>query len=148
MLAITAWETERNTKRVLEEASVSLGVAVQDPNSEEVSPRLVQFFSDRFSNELLRNRLSDLCGIIITTWGWFGLLLQVVVLLASVWYAFTEGPENAIHAWWALAITVFFWVVSRAFSLTCHLLNGRYPGQAKQGRKSLSELLKSQRGLV
>jgi len=99
---------------------------------------------ERFSSELLRNRLSDLCGLILTMWGWLSLLLQAAVLIGVVWYTFTDGTNTAVAAWFIVAIVLFFWITSVMFSLVCRVLTGRYPGQAKQARKMLAEFLKSQ----
>ena len=144
LLLVAGWETERNTKRALEEMSLALGVPVNDLSKEELAPRLTRLLSERFSSELLRNRLSDLCGVVQTLWGWLGSVLQLIVLVAAAWYAATESSDRAVFAWFAVAVAVFFWIVSAVFSLTCRLLTGRYPGQAKQARKSLAETLKSQ----
>jgi uncharacterized membrane protein len=102
----------------------------------------VQFSSERSSNELLRNRLSDLCGLIRTVWGWLGSLLQVGVLGAAIWFTVTAERENALYAWFAPGLTVLFWVISVLFSLLCFLLTGRYPGEAKASRKGLAQFLK------
>src|SRR5262245_51192251 len=139
VMLIASWETERNRKQVLEETAIKLGVTVDDLDSEELAPKLLQLSSDRFSSELLRNRLSDLCGAIRTMWGWLGSLLEVAVLIGVIWYTFTESKETAVYAWFIVAISLFFWIASVVFSLICRLLTGRYPGQAKQARRSLAE---------
>lgn len=144
LLRVASWEAERNQERLREEASAKLGVAVDDLNSEALTPKLVQLSAERSSRELLRNRLSDLCGVIRTLWGWGG-LLQVVVLLAAIWYTVTESTDRAVYAWFAVGIAIFFWLVSLAFSLVCRVLTGRYPGEAKQTRKALAEFLNNRK---
>jgi len=144
-ILIAAWEAQRNHKQVLEEASIKLGVAIADLDKEELTPELLQLSSERFSSELLRNRLSDLCGVIRTLWGWLSSLLQVAVLLGVVWYTMTEGLDKAVYAWFIVAISLFFWIASVVFSLVCRLLTGRYPGEAKQARKSVAEFLQHRR---
>lgn len=144
LILIAVWETDRNQKRVVEETSIALGVKVEDLEREELAPKILQLSSEKFSSELLRNRLSDFCGLIRTLWGWLGTLTQVVVLLAVVWYTFTDNSENAVYAWFIVGIAVFFWLVSVIFSLMCKLLTGRYPGEAKQARKAAAEWVKNQ----
>ena len=144
-ILIASWEAQRNHKQVLDEASIKLGVAVADLDKEELTPKLLQLSSERFSSELLRNRLSDLCGVIRTLWGWLSSLLQAAVLLGVVWYTITEGLDKAVYAWFIVAISLFFWIASVVFSLACRLLTGRYPGEAKQARKSLAEFLENRR---
>ncbi|MEJ1372597.1 MAG: hypothetical protein RPU32_12560 [Candidatus Sedimenticola sp. (ex Thyasira tokunagai)] len=141
-LLIVAWETDRNKKRVAEEMSVSLGVQIDDLDSEELIPKILQFSSEKFSSELLRNRLSDFCGLIRTLWDWLGTLSQAIVLLAVIWFTIIENNENAVFAWFIVGIAVVFWLVSVIFSLVCKLLTGRYPGQAKQARKAAAEWVK------
>jgi hypothetical protein len=142
---IGAWESERNQKHLLEEASIQLGITVEDFNKEEIAPRIIKFASDRYSTELLRNRLSDLCGSIRTGWGWLGVLLQVAILGGVAWYTFADSLGTAVYAWAIVVIALVFWVVSIAFSFVVRLLTGRYPGQAKQARKAIASFASGQR---
>ena len=138
VLAIAAWETERNRKAALEEMSLALGLTIDELDNPENQEKVLRFAAARFSSELLRNRLSDLGGFIQTAWGWLGNLVQVGVVLGVVWYSVTDTPSNAIHAWWIIAIAIFFWISSVAFALLCKLLTGRFPGQTRQARKMLA----------
>jgi len=142
VLLIAAWETDRNQKQVTEEMSVSLGVPVEDLDSEELAPKLLQLSSEKFSSELLRNRISDFCGLIRTLWGWLGTAAQAMVLIAVIWFTITDNTENAVYAWFVVGISIVFWIVSVIFSFICKLLTGRYPGQAKQARKAAAEWVK------
>ena len=144
-ILVATWEAERNKKRVLEEAAAKLGVAVDSLNDECLSDRIIQFSSERSSNELLRNRVSDLCGLFRTVWGLFGSLIQVGVFGAVIWFTFSESHENALYAWFAPSLSVFFWLTSVLFSLLCYFLTGRYPGEAKLARKGLAQFLNDRR---
>lgn len=139
---IGSWEVERNSKRFQEEISIELGIPVDKLGEEAALPQVVRHSSERFSNELLRNRLSDLCGVVRTAWGWVGSIVQVCVLSGTVWYAFTDDLEIAAYAWFMLPIALFFYIVSVVFSFLCVLLTGRFPGQAKLARKSLAQCIK------
>jgi hypothetical protein len=141
-LLISSWEIERNRKNEIENLTLHLGISIDDLEKEEFSSKIIQFSAERFSNELLRNRLSDLCGVIRTAWNWLGLLLQAGTILGVVWTTFTDGYENAVYAWLVVAIWIYFWGMSIVFSLLCKLLTGRYPGQAKTARNSMSEFLR------
>jgi hypothetical protein len=145
-LWVAGWEAERNQKKESEEIAIRLGVSVADLDDQELHPRLIQLSSERFSNELFRNRLSDLAGLIRTGWSWLGTLIQVIVFGTVVWQTFSDGPDNAVFAWFLVGISIFFWVASVTFSLVCRLLTGRYPGQANAARKSLAEFLRLNRG--
>ena len=141
LLLIASWEVKRNQKRVLQEIAVKLGVSVDALDDEALNDKIVRISSERSSNELLRNRLSDFCGIVRTLWGWLGSLLQVAALGATIWFTVTEDLNNAVYAWTALGLASFFWLTSVAFSLLCYFLTGRYPGEAKLARKGLAQFL-------
>jgi hypothetical protein len=143
VVLIAAWEQERNRKAALDEASVSLGIAVDALDSPEHSARVLRFASERFSSELLRNRLSDLCGLISTAWAWLGNAAQVLVLVSVIWYSFSDA-KIAVNAWWVVAIAAFFWLISVMFALICKLFTGRFPGQARQARKQLAQVIAAQ----
>ena len=69
-LLFAAWEQGHIEKVLLEEASVDLGVPADELEFEENLQQVLRWSADRYSNELLRNRLSDLCGVVRTAWGW------------------------------------------------------------------------------
>lgn len=144
-LMLAGWEIGRNQKTALHEASLALGIPVDDLENAEHQERIVQFAAERFSSELFRNRLSDLCGWIQTGWGWISNLLQGIVLLGVIWYTVTDDTSNSVYAWWIVGIALFFWISSVIFGYTCKLLTGRFPGQAKQARKFLAEAVEKRR---
>ncbi|UCV01062.1 hypothetical protein [Acidovorax radicis] len=138
-IAISAWEQERVRKRRLQDAAIALGVPVAAiENEPSLLPSVMQYASRRSSDELLRNRISDMCGLIRTGWGWLGGLLQVGVMAGVGWYMYTYGAESAASMWAVLFVAVFFWLASVVFSLACVLLTGRYPGEAKLARKAIA----------
>lgn len=142
---IANWEKDRNLKLLNEEASLALGISIHElDNNPEHIPKVIQFVSTRFSNELLRNRLSDLCGLIRSIWGWLCLILQAGIFIAVIWYTFTDDLGIAVYAWVIIPLELLFWVISIGFSLLCKLLTGRYPGQAKQARKSLVNFIRDE----
>ena len=146
VLYIVAWEQERAQKRRLQEAAIELGVPVNALDTDEaVIQRLFEYSSRRFSGELLRNRLSDFCDILRAVWLWGGALIQLGIVGMVGWGMYESGRENAVYMWAVPATAVFFWVVSVVFSFACKLLTGRYPGEAKAGRKALAAYIESNR---
>lgn len=145
---LAAWENERNQKAALEEMSLALGIPVADLDNAQHQARVIQFAGARFSTELFRNRLSDLCGWAQIGWSWLGTLLQAIVLLGVIWYTLKDDLSNSVHAWWIVAIGLFFWIASVAFALMCRLLTGRFPGQARGARKMLAKFIREQRAAV
>lgn len=86
-LMLTVWEDERNRGGELEEISIALRIPVDEIDNTEHEMRVVQFVAERFSSELLRNRLSDLCGLIQTIWDWLGVLLLAGTLFNTIRWA-------------------------------------------------------------
>ncbi len=144
VLALSAWQVERNHKAIAEETSIALGIPLDRVDDDENAPKVLTFMAARFSSDLFQNRLSDLCGWVQIGWGWMGSLLQVGVLVGVTWYSFTASVQDAVYAWWVVGIAIFFWIVSLAFGLLCKLITGRYPGQANQARKRLAEYVRNQ----
>lgn len=140
-LILAGWESERNQKMALQEASLALGIPIDDFDNVEHQERIIQFAAERYSSELLRNRLSDLCGWIQTGWGWISNLLQVGILLGVIWYTVTDDLSNGVYAWSIIGVALFFWLFSVIFGYACKLLTGRFPGQARQARKLLAEAI-------
>lgn len=148
VLMLAAWETERNQKSAIQEACLALGITVDEIDNAEHHEKIIQFAAARFSSELFRNRFSDLCGWIQTGWGWLSFLVQACVLLGVIWVTITRDLSNSVYAWWVLAVWFFFWISSVLFALACKLFTGRFPGQAKQARKSLAEAVEKQRAVL
>lgn len=140
-LWVGAWEQGRVQKRRLQDASITLGVPVASLENEEHVARLLQYSSQRFSGDLLKNRLSDLCGLVRTAWGYFGSLLQLGVIGLVAWQMYEGGSGNAVYMWSILGIAIFFWLSSVVFSFACFLLTGRYPGEAKGARKAIATFI-------
>lgn len=149
VLVIGAWEQERVKKRNFQDASIALGVPVAAlENDEKLIPSLIQYSSQRHNSELLRNRVSDLCGLLRTAWGWLSTIVQVGIVAGVSWSMYTEGAENAALMWSVLAASIFFWLASVAFSFACLLLTGRYPGEAKMARKSIAAAIEQRSAAV
>jgi hypothetical protein len=141
-LFIAAWEQKRIEKRRLQDAAIALGVSVASLDTDEsLVPRFVEYSSQRFSSELLRNRFSDLCGALRTVWGWAGTLLQIGVMLGVRWSMYSSGAANAVYMWLVFPVAILFWIVSAAFSFACLLLTGRYPGEARMARKAIAAFI-------
>src|SRR5437870_1230198 len=98
VLFIAAWEQERVQKRRLQDASIALGVPVAVLESDEnLVTKLLEYSSQRFSGELLRDRLSDLCGILRTAWSWLSTLIQVSIVVGVCWSMYSDGAASAVY---------------------------------------------------
>lgn len=141
LIMLAAWEQERNQKSAFQEASFALGIPIDDLGKDENLDRLIQYSAAKYSAELFRNRFSDLCGWIQLGWVWLSNIFQTAVLLGVIWYTVTDDLSNAVNAWWVVVAAFFFWISSALFALTCKLLTGRFPGQARQVRKALAQVI-------
>jgi soluble lytic murein transglycosylase-like protein len=149
LLMVAGWEQNRLRQRRLQDASIAIGVPVSAlERDESLAAKLIEYSSTRFSAELLRNRISDLCGVLQIGWGWTSWLLQVGIVAAAGWATLTKAPADAVYMWFAPAVAGFFWVAGLGFSFTCLLLTGRYPGEAKAARKSLAWFIEQRAGGV
>lgn len=142
-LFVAGWESARNQKILLEEVSVHLGIPGDRLEDEANIQRVFRWSAERYSGELLRNRISDLCGYLRTGWSWIGNVMQALTLLGVLWFTITDNLQHAVYSWFVVGIALFFWITSVVFSLLCKVLTGRYPGQARQARKGLAEELRA-----
>lgn len=127
---------ERNHKRVLQEIATTLGLPMSALEKKVNRPKYVQVASERYSNELLRNRLSDLCGVMLTLWVLIGALIQWGIVGYTIWLLFTEGPSIGLFPWVAVGVAIFFWLASMILLFACYILTGRFPGEARASREA------------
>jgi hypothetical protein len=128
-------------KRFVQDISIALGVPESSLERPEIAPKLIEYMSTRFSSELFRNRLSDLCDTLIKAWHWVGFAIQVVTVGFVGLKLFTEGSEDAPVMWLVPVTAVFFTGAAATVALLCQALTGRYPGEAKRGRNALACLI-------
>lgn len=140
---VGVWETQRNARIQTEEATLELGISPDEEISEEMERRVRLWLASRYSGELFRNRLSDLCGLVRIFWEAIGTLSIVSIECVVIWLTFSHGTSEAAYAWLVIPAWLFFTISRAAFALLCKLFTGRFPGQAKMVRKSLAKGLGS-----
>jgi hypothetical protein len=138
---MTRADAQRNS-RELEQYMIANGVSMAELRRRQFSTQVIQLLSARYSSELLRNRLSDLCGVLRTTWEWIRVLTIGLAFLVVVWYTITQSLTFARFAWFTVALAVFFWVSHGAVTLVCKLATGRYPGEARSARAAVEESIR------
>lgn len=138
---VRAWDQKRIQKRRLRDVSLALGVPLAALDSEELTPKILQYSTQRFSGELLRNRLADLWGVFSLVWVWFGSFVQLAIVAMIAAEMYEGGPEHAIFMWWVVAAGLFFWTSSLLFSLACLLVTGRYPSEPRLARQSIAAFI-------
>lgn len=129
----------RRTRRWLGEAALTLGVPAEELESPANFEALVKYSHARFTNELLRNRLSDFLGQVLRVWGWFGMLLQAALIAWVIYATVTDGASNAPYAWFVVVLEVLFDAMALVVGFVCRLFTGRDPGQAYRARAFLSK---------
>ena len=142
-ILFNGWRQKKIHRQEQEDIAIQLGITVFELEKDAYSKKIIALLSNRFSNDYLKNRLSDLCGLVQTCWAWLSFLVQIGVLIVVIWTTFSDSLDNAIYAWLLLMIAIFFWIVEISFSLVCKLLTGRYPGQAKRSRKLIMNYLQT-----
>lgn len=134
---------ERLQRQRLEGASIALGVKIEDLDSEAVYPEFIKLLAGMHSSELLRNRVADICGLIIGAWANIGKAFQVLVFLLVLWYTSTENTNYAMYAWIAVVIEIAIPLVALPASYACRLATGRIPGEPKRTRKAISGIIET-----
>lgn len=133
-------ESERNQKELLNNLSISLNIPIEELEYEEHDKNVGKFFHNRYSSELLINRFSDLCGLIQSAIGVFSQIIQIVSILLVIWLCITESSSKAIYAWAVIGIWLMFYIPTVIFAFLCKTFTGRFPGEAKNGRKFLEKI--------
>jgi hypothetical protein len=132
-----AWNAERVGKKLVAEAGMTLGLTttqIDDPKNTAVVQR---YLAARSSSELLRNRLSDLAGLLQTILYWVCNIASLLILLGVGYATVTDDLQAAVHVWWIMPLNLIVWLIGLLWGFACLLLTGRYPGEAKLARKNL-----------
>ena len=133
--SLSARREERTKKDVFEHAAMSLGIRAEEVKQPENWPQVLQRIAERFSSDKFQNRLSDVCGSVLTPLDWCFVVSSLLLLVFVVWQSFSEGPSAAINAWWAPVIFIAGWLTDVVVSSVCWLLTGRSPGRASAVRQ-------------
>lgn len=139
LYVFAAWIDKSYSRRVMQQASIDLALPISDLSSPAFERDLIRYFGAKYSHDLLKNRLSDLLGAMLTAYTWVASLVQIVFIGFVIWFTLTDDQGNAVYAWFVLPISLIAFVLALGVHYLCVLLTGRFPGQANQGRKMLSQ---------
>jgi hypothetical protein len=144
LMLMNTWSQDQALKQIAEEVSVTSGIKinVEDLDKEEHAPTLMKFYTEKFSSELFKNKMSDFFGVIRTLWSWQSTIVQFLILTIVIWYTITNSIDNAVYAWLLVGFSIFSWVINVFVTQSCKILTGRSPGEAKAGRKQADEWIK------
>lgn len=144
---ITGWFSERSQYSELEDISLKLGIPLAElKNDEKIQvyyKEIMKYSASRYSSELFINRFSDFCGDIRTLWNWVGRLAIASLFLLCVFHTYSDDLDHSSKAWLIIPLLLFFWIINVFFSITCRLLTGRFPGQAKIARKDGTQAIEN-----
>jgi ABC-type multidrug transport system fused ATPase/permease subunit len=133
------WRSVRYQKRIDKEDSFTLGIRLENIEKEENAQKLLELYADKFSSDLLRNRISDFCGLIHLAWGLLAFIVQTGVVITVCWYMITKTTDAAVLAWSILGMLILVCLITWSLSFVCLILTGRFPGEAKSKRKWINE---------
>ena len=140
-LVLAGWDNRRHEKLLLQEFCLKFRVPPEQIDNEPYSSKFIAYMTDKFSDEQLKNRISDLCGIIVFCWNILATIVQWAIPLWVIWITVSESKDNAVYIWAIFPVWLFFTVVGVLFVYACRILTGRFPGQAKKARKALVKLI-------
>ena len=135
------WEQSKLQEKKMRELSIKLGIPIDEIESAEHIPKLSEFFSEKYSSEHFSNRLSDVFGFIRMGWYAIILLVQGAILIFTLYGMFKGNLEASVIFWFIPVLSVTSFIILLPFSLICKLLTNRYPGEAHNGRKFLTNYL-------
>lgn len=132
---------ERVERRTYDDFSIALGVPVSALKRGKHAAEFVGHLSERYSNDLLSNRLSDLWDTALLVYDLLCHLVLVVAAGALLWAIAVDGREWAKGMWAVPAVFVAFKCLEAVMTAMCMALTGRYPGEAKLWRKALASAI-------
>jgi hypothetical protein len=140
-VTFAAWGSERRKKEALQEIALALAIPVGELDHKENSAKVIQYLTKKYSPELLRNRLSDFCSSLQALWKWLTFALQYGTLIAVAWWTATDSLAVSAKAWLALAIAILLYLPTLILGWACILATGRGPGDARNTRERLSQII-------
>ena len=128
---------ERADQSQRRDMAQALGIPLVEFDDAKHHAQVARLVNERFSSELLRNRLSDLCGLLLTGWWWTGAVIQLGIFITVCWLFFDEGSSVANTMWFVPGAAFLFLLMRHSAWLLCKLLTGRFPGEARARRMRL-----------
>jgi hypothetical protein len=134
------WLNARSRKATLETMSLDLGLSFEQLDKYSNAQKVLDYGAARFTPELLRNRISDLWGVLWGAFNWLTIFVEAGVFVGVIWTMIQDEPKNVVYLWTILPIALISALLSQLSSSICKLVTGRYPGQARAARKDLVKL--------
>jgi Flp pilus assembly protein TadB len=127
----------KTADRALREICVKQGIPFENVEEPKHAERIMKIQLEKFSADHFQNRLSDLIGTLALLFNVVQLMLLTVVAGYIFWVTATEMLSNAPLIWVLLPLQIAFLLVNLLIYVTCRLITGRSPGQARSVRKGL-----------
>ncbi len=118
-------------------ASKLTGIPITDLENTDHKDTLNSYIIKRSDPKLLANRISDLCGTLLSVFLLFSAFAQVFFIVLGTYFSIRQS-ELAPVAWAAVAMAVATWIISLMLTFLCRMLTGRAPGQARVMRRTLA----------
>lgn len=144
MKAAIDWEAKRTGQLQMAEFASKLGISEDECYTGEGQRRFIELLAERYSSDLLANRLSDFFNLAINVWGWFGALVITGVGGTILWRTIFENRDESAFFWVVPALTLFVIITAAAVNLLCRLLTGSPAGDGKIYRKLAADYYEMQ----
>ncbi len=118
-------------------ASKLTGIPIDDLENHSLKETLNSYNIQRSDPKLFANRISDLCGTLLSVFLLFSAFAQVIFIFLGAYFS-VRHPELAPIAWASVATAVAAWIMSLVLTFLCRILSGRAPGQARVMRRTLA----------
>ncbi len=92
-----AWNAQRVGKKNVGEAVLSLGLTSAEIDDPKNNAQVERYLAQRSSSELLRNRISDLAGLLLTIFYWICAIGSLLILLGVGYVTVSDELANAVH---------------------------------------------------
>lgn len=135
--------------KLYEEIALSEGISVNKLKSlddEIASKMLVSHIKAKYSDDRVRNRISDMLHPIFKWWTILEELLAAGFFLWVIWITIFESLSDAVVVWFVIAVLLASRTIRAVLRGLAVLTLGSFPGEPKAYRKvALSTLEESER---
>jgi uncharacterized membrane protein (DUF106 family) len=143
--AIISWisrlSTNRLHKQCIQDMAIQLGTVVEEVNQNKYKAEVIKIQAERYNRDLFKNRLSDLCGLLMNCLTWLSQIIFIFIVLGTSYYTLTNNFSGSGFVWVGVLWSFTFWIVNVLIYFICRFATGRTPGEAKNGRALIASFL-------
>lgn len=148
LVSVESWSEKKELKAATEDAALSLGIPLMDLDNIKHTDAIVEHYQCKYTSERFTNRVADSIGVILSIWGWLGVVAKICFLGFIVFIVIGHSLDSAIYAWMNLVIYLVFYISGFVVAVVTKVVLGRYPSEPKRSRVLLSDYIERQRERV